>query len=180
MLTQTSSPVGDPGFRRSGPGSSRILVLTVLLLVVSSLFMACGWFANGEPTALTRAIDDQDVVRVTQLLDGGADPNQRGLLYPLEIAAARESVEILKVLLAHGAVPEKAVDKSTKWSPLFAAAQDGVPEAIQILLNAGSDPCARTSASWAKGLRPSEVARQRKNDRVIPLLESVEVSRCPA
>lgn len=71
------------------------------------------------------------------------------------------------------------MNKDDGWSALFAAAQNGPPEAVQVLLDAGADPCVRTSASWAKGLRPSEVAHKRGNPRVAPILEAAEKARCP-
>ncbi|MDP9074732.1 MAG: ankyrin repeat domain-containing protein [Actinomycetota bacterium] len=76
-----------------------------------------------------------------------------------------------------GGLLGKARD-SDGWSPLFAAAQSGPPEAVRVLLGAGADPCATTSASWAKGLRPSQVTHLRSNERVTPILEAAERARC--
>ena len=150
-------------------------VVTVGLL---GIFTSCG-FGIEEPTPLVKAIANQDLAKVERLLDEGADPNNRALVFPLESAAARENVEILKLLLARGAILWRAVDKDTGWSPLFSAAQNGPPEAVQVLLDSGADPCTRTSASWVKGMRPSEVARHRGNERVAPILEDAERTKCP-
>lgn len=152
----------------------------IALMIVAGLLLSCGRFGIEEPSPLVRAVTNQDLAKVERLLDEGADPNKRTLAFPLQAAAARENVEILQVLLARGALLQKAVDKDTGWSPLFAAAQNGPTEAVRILLAAGADPCARTSASWAKGLRPSQVARQKGNERVAPTLEEAERGRCQA
>lgn len=151
-------------------------VVTIGLLCC--IFTSCG-VGIEEPTPLAKAIGDQDLAKVERLLDQGADPNKRSLLFPLESAAAHENVEILKLLLARGAILQRAVDQRSGWSPLFAAAQDGPPEAVQVLLDSGADPCLRTSASWVKGMRPSEVARHRDNVPVAPMLESAERAACP-
>jgi hypothetical protein len=150
----------------------------IVLVVLLGLLVSCGPGGIEEPSPLVRAVTDQDLARVERLLNEGADPNQRTLTFPLQAAAARENIEILELLLARGAVVQKAVDKDTGWSPLFAAAQDGPSDAVRLLLAAGADPCARTSASWAKGLRPSQVARTRGNERAAPTLDEAERARC--
>jgi hypothetical protein len=70
---------------------------------MSIVLSSCGRFIE-EPTPLDQAIGDQDLARVERLLNQGADPNQRGLVFPLQAAAAKENVGILELLLARGAV----------------------------------------------------------------------------
>lgn len=131
-----------------------------------------------EPTELTRAIAAQDRRLVERLLNEGANTNEKALLFPLELAAGHEDFELVRMLLDHGA--KLHVRNDDNWSALFSAAQDGPPEAVQLLLAAGADPCATTSASWVRGLRPSEVSKHRGNERVARLLEAAERERCKA
>lgn len=142
------------------------------------LSASCGGSFIAEPTPLTKAVNDQDLARVERLLDEGHDPNERGVLFPLEIAAGSGNVEILKLLLARGAVVSRAVDDDRAWSPLFSAASGGPAEAVQVLLDAGADPCVRTKVSSVKGMRPSQVARHRGNAQAVPILDQAERTRC--
>lgn len=161
------------GRRAAASALGAILMMWVLATGCDTNFAA-------RDSRLERAIQNQDRREVLRLLDEGVNPNRRDLVYPLTIAAANADIEILKLLLARGAVYERAVDKGDGWSPLFAAARSGSPEAVPVLLDAGADPCARTSVSWAKGLRPSELARREANTPLISILEEAERTRCSA
>lgn len=145
--------------------------------VLVSCLVGCAPFELAEPTPLTRAIAAQDRTLVKRLLDEGADPNKGELALPIELAAEGEDVEILELLLDRGA--ELHVDRDDKWSALFYAARSGTPEAVRLLVDrAGADPCTRTTLSSFKGLRASEVAQQRGNERVVATLTEIEQARC--
>jgi hypothetical protein len=90
------------------PGNHGGRCAGLLVVAMSIVLSSCGRFIE-EPTPLLRAIGDQDLARVERLLNQGADPNQRGLVFPLQAAAAKENVGILELLLARGAVLASAI-----------------------------------------------------------------------
>lgn len=162
----------------AGTRSRRRSLLCVLGCIVALGSCTPSSIGPEDPTPLLRAIDDRDTARVEGLLNQGADPNERGILYPLEVAASGEDVRILELLFAHGASYDRAIDKSNGWSPLFSAARKGRPEAVALLLAAGADPCRRTTVSWARGLRPLELAIREGNLRVVQTLQAAEQTHC--
>jgi ankyrin repeat protein/HEAT repeat protein len=76
---------------------------------------------------------------VQKLLEAGADPNavHRGMR-PLHKAAVAGHVEVLRLLIDHGA--EVNVKDSSGRSPLLEAAGSRNPKAVEILLAAGAKP----------------------------------------
>lgn len=64
-------------------------------------------------TELLRAVEDEDLQRITELLNGGADVNYRGIVgeTPLIVAAVNLNLDIIRLLLA------KRADKTIRSSP---------------------------------------------------------------
>ncbi|KAJ1725595.1 phosphate system positive regulatory protein pho81 [Coemansia erecta] len=76
---------------------------------------------------------------VLQLLEAGVQivANAQGV-HPAHVAARTGFVNILKLLLAHGA-PADVTDKDLIWTPVFYAASEGRIDCIRALIDAGCD-----------------------------------------
>ncbi|KAJ2385693.1 phosphate system positive regulatory protein pho81, partial [Coemansia sp. RSA 2603] len=76
---------------------------------------------------------------VLQLLEAGVQivANTQGV-HPAHVAARTGFVNILKLLLAHGA-PANVADKDLIWTPVFYAASEGRIDCIRVLIDAGCD-----------------------------------------
>ncbi|KAI7819118.1 ankyrin repeat-containing domain protein, partial [Kickxella alabastrina] len=76
---------------------------------------------------------------VTLLLEAGSEimANSQGV-HPAHVAARTGSVNILRLLLEHGA-PVDVADKDLGWTPVFYAASEGNIGCIRILVDAGCD-----------------------------------------
>lgn len=113
-------------------------------------------------TEIFEAIDQQDIDRISSLLENGYDPNtileKSPYWRPLE-AAIEEiglydgSIEIVRILLRFGADPN-AWDGQHRVTPLHSAIRYNNKEAIQLLLEAGANPNAvsnlgESALSWA-------------------------------
>lgn len=124
------------------------MVLTKLCCCVAlAMLLAVEPSIAGE---LSKAVKENDLVRVQALLAGGADVDERVLAgSPLHIAASQGNVEIAKVLIAKGANLE-AQDPGIRSRPLHAAAMaDQLPMVIY-LLQQGAD----VDATDSKGRTP--------------------------
>ena len=105
--------------------------------------------------ALVRLSGDVDLAMITNLIDGGADPNARDDVgfTPLHFAAQNSLPEVAKLLLDAGADPNAKDEYGN--GPLFRAANtDGGLEVVKKLLAAGADPFAENNF----GISPAEVA----------------------
>jgi len=103
---------------------------------------------TGE-TPLLAACSNGDATVASLMLSAGADPNASGIRGTcLSYAANVASVDCVKLLLQHRANPNTFAPEGP--TPLMAAASFGSPraaECVRLLLNAGADPAARTTAS---------------------------------
>lgn len=88
---------------------------------------------------------DTDVV--ARLLEAGADPDtgnegdESSMLSPLASAAATGNLELVELLLAHGAsIDGPAVSGHQGITPLYTAAMSGSVEVVDLLLDRGADP----------------------------------------
>jgi uncharacterized protein len=130
---------------------SRLAALGALVLLLA----ACGGDGDGESAGETQARTDappastaelraavraNDVDAATRLLEAGADPNQLDPAgeSPFLLAASRvdDDTALLEAMLEHGA-DVRAVDGNGDTA-LVHAARRGAPEAVGVLLEAGS------------------------------------------
>jgi ankyrin repeat protein len=153
------------------------------LALISALFVGCARSSSIPP--LIQAIDQERIVDVRTLLANGADPNTRGLggQSALKDAVIVNSRLLTEMLLRAGADPIERAQTTL----LMAVAQDrislrgeadgGEPESIevaQLLVEAGVDPCARSTHSASSGLRASEFAARDRREKVQAFLVAVE------
>jgi len=102
---------------------------------------AINGFRNEAQAEFIRAVEDGDLPAVSAALDGGADPDWPDLSRrtPLMHAGKKGRVEVVKLLLEHGA-DVKARDMDQKTALHFSAEQGGrSEEIIQLLLERGAD-----------------------------------------
>ena len=128
-----------------------IIILGLILYVVDTPYR------NAQN--LIDAIQDQDVERVTALLEAGVDPNQTNAkpskwwrlvefspVRPLTSACETGNLKIIKLLIDYGATAEYR--EYADWSPLrmtlFHCHPDDV-EIVELLLEHGADPSVRES-----------------------------------
>lgn len=104
------------------------------------------------------------------LLDCGADPGlpsaNKLRVAPLHSAVAADLVELVDLLLAHGADPNPREGGGS--TPLHSAAGHGNREIIARLLAAGADPSARSN----DGKSPADLALQYGHPEVVEQLEA--------
>ena len=95
---------------------------------------------SGGTTPLTKAVDDGDTDRVTQLIKSKADPNEVDSNgdTPLALATFYDDLDTMKLLLSLGADPN--VPDDTGWTPLMYAVDNGNLKSGKLLLGAGADP----------------------------------------
>ena len=110
------------------------------------------------------AIRREDVAAVEQMLDAGVSPNQStapstGLwkylnrlvesspVYPLSVASYTGNLEIVQLLLNHGAEPALTEQENTDWSALSSAVlgskHEECVEIVNLLIAHGADPESR-------------------------------------
>ena len=88
-------------------------------------------------TPLSHAVYANDIDTALALISAGADPDLGGDTSPLGMAAFHGQVELVKLLLAHGASPNAVRGGTT---PLILAVNKLHVEAVQLLLEAGANP----------------------------------------
>ncbi|MBV8810416.1 MAG: ankyrin repeat domain-containing protein [Acidobacteriaceae bacterium] len=125
------------------------------------LHLAC---ARGNPQIVTRLLAARADVSAT---DQSANT-------PLDEAVLNDRLEILRLLLAHGADP-KAVHSLDGRGPMQEACIKGFAGLIPVLVQAGSDPLIRDRY----GLSPLDLAVAYKNENVIRELLTLARSTPP-
>lgn len=101
---------------------------------------------------LAAAVGDNDAARVTELIEAGVDPNANlspvGTTYAIDIAVSRRSLDVIPVLVEHGA-ELNGVGGGSVDTPVARAAQAGDGELAAALIAAGADPSVLpTDTSW--------------------------------
>jgi ankyrin repeat protein len=102
-------------------------------------------------------------------VDAVADNPQR--IAPLHAAVAGQHPEVVRLLLAAGALPD--LRQPGGWTPLLAAARHGHAEIVAALLDGGADPTATND----EGVRPAELARSHGHPDIAALIEQAGLAR---
>lgn len=108
-------------------------------LISALLVAAAVMMPTGCRTPLVNAILSDQTEAVKQLIDKGADVNEKGPdnFTPLHWAAYHGKTEMVKILLGKGAQPN--VLSTAYGTPLTLAAQYGFTDTVQALLEKGAD-----------------------------------------
>ncbi len=123
-------------------GYRRQAVLTALTPLVGSIVLVAALLWPTGKSLLT-AIRDDNVAKVRWVLRSGVDANTpeywgwhhlRGS-YAITLAARHGNVEVIRLLLDHGA----KIDPPEDSGPLLSAATQGHLEAVELLLQAGAN-----------------------------------------
>lgn len=122
--------------------------------VVFSAFLVLAITLAGCVSPLMKAAGKGDSQKVIELLDKGADVDEKasGGFTPLMYALFRRQPDMVEFLLAHGAKVDQQDDKG--WAALSLAARNGYADMVKILLAHGAkvdlqDPGGLTALSWA-------------------------------
>jgi cytochrome c len=111
---------------------------------------------DGYATPLYYAVSRQHLDAAKLLIERGADVNAGSKIGgpPLMAAAAKDKLELITLLLAHGADPNSTVRGPT---PLHVAVKHGCLDCVKALVSAGADVNARTADAVAQ--TPIHLAR---------------------
>jgi ankyrin repeat protein len=114
----------------------KVMLVLMAMLAPSVAFAA----ADDENMEFITALGDGDVKVVQQYLDNGVNVNGSSFAWsPLQIAANKGQLEIIKMLVEHGA-DLNYKHPITKMTALGLAAYNGFPDVVQYLLSKGADP----------------------------------------
>jgi ankyrin repeat protein len=134
-------------------------------LLVLALVAGVGLYAQGDPNALHRAVERNDLASIDRLLKSGADAkaaNRYGIT-PLHLAATNGSAPVIERLVAAGADPNAALPDGE--TVLMTAARTGRPDALEALLARGARVDARerlkgqTALMWAAAENNADAIR---------------------
>jgi cytochrome c len=112
--------------------------------------------SDGLAAPLHYAVNRQHLDAAKLLIERGADVNAVSKIggTPLMAAVAKNRLEFITLLLAHGANPNSTAGKQT---PLHVAVKHGCLDCVTALVEAGADVNARTADSFAR--TPIHLAR---------------------
>jgi ankyrin repeat protein len=134
--------------------------LSFVVLVVGAAV-----YAQGDPAALYRAVERDDLAAVDKLLKSGADAkaaNRYGIT-PLHLAATNGSAPAIERLVAAGADPNAALPDGE--TVLMTAARTGRPDALKALIARGARVDAKdrlkgqTALMWAAAENNADAIR---------------------
>jgi len=119
------------------------LKLIKVLLMVMAIVLPSVAFAitDAENIEFITALGDGDTKVVQRFLDNGVKINDdKSFAWsPLQIAANKGQLEVIKMLVEHGAALNYQ-HPITKMTALSMAAYDGYTDVVQYLLSKGADP----------------------------------------
>ncbi len=156
--------------------------------------------ARNDMTLLEIAISESALPKIRFLLEAGADAR---LGAPLIWAVRRGELKLVRLLLEHGANPNARLDVDGEFAfagflrgatPLMRAAADQPIEMLQLLVEAGADPCAvdregRTAvdvamahgrlkvAEWLRGVGAAAPNVAAFSKALLPAAEKGDVAR---
>jgi len=108
---------------------------------VTSTFHYKVLFVSSPRTSFARAIWDDDAERVREFLNNGepVDQREQNGMTPLMHAVHKQAARAVKLLLDHGADPNR-VEHTGQLVPLLMAAADADPTMTRLLLEHASGP----------------------------------------
>lgn len=133
------------------------------------IFAAMSLGGNGR---LELAVLDHNVSVAEDLLNKGADPNQRGRdneTFLMNICTSHDphSYDMAQVLLAHGADPQ--LQDTDGYTALMFAAQSSTVDMVNLLLQHG----ARVDIRNNREKTAFDIAKERNKTKIVSLLEKV-------
>eukprot|EP01138_Halocafeteria_seosinensis_P004437 gb/GECG01004538.1/.p1 GENE.gb/GECG01004538.1/~~gb/GECG01004538.1/.p1 ORF type:complete len:566 (+),score=71.01 gb/GECG01004538.1/:1-1698(+) len=128
-------------------------------------------FDSGLITSLHGGAASDDIDRIEEALSSGLDVDAtRNGITPLTTAARRGNVAAIQYLVSQGAT----VNPGGHTTPLHAASENGYPNAVEALIEAGADSC-RTDSF---GLQAFQVAASNGHTKVVRRLERLSSLFC--
>ncbi len=122
----------------------RIFAVTLSQLEVTALAITAesSPAGSGATVSLTAAVASQNTELVRYLLENGEDPNTPNqlMITPLFLAATNGNLEILNLLLAHGAKVDAIASPRGETALALAVFNLIYPEVVERLLDAGANP----------------------------------------
>jgi ankyrin repeat protein len=112
----------------------------VVAFLLESGADASAQFDDGLTPLSYAACTSCDPATIRLLVEAGADPNAARPSPPLVSAASHGSVEVVQLLLSHGADPEKRGTGPNTWSPLEAALASNHAEIAALIRRARVRP----------------------------------------
>lgn len=106
---------------------------------------------------------------LSMMIEAGGNPNVRGTWNgrsPLELAVERRDMDMIRLLLERGADPSDTTHEGPRAQPaLHYAAEHGMREVVEVLLEYGSDPGRR----WM-GYLPEDLAADGGHEQIVEML----------
>lgn len=126
---------------------------------------------------LMSAVLSEDAAAVSVLLRAGADPNvaDRDRTTPLYLASVQGTADLVRLLLAAGAVPDTESGRGQEGTPLCAAAAWGHNTVVHLLLAHNADPNLREDRGT--GLSPLDWALRGDHSQAVDLLMAAGAKR---
>lgn len=117
----------------------KLVKALILSLALASPLTALA-LGGDEQVEFTEALGNGNVAVVKKYLDNGVNVNDQYFAWsPLQIAANKNQLEVVKLLVEKGADLDYK-HPITKMTALALAAVDGFPDVVSYLLSKGADP----------------------------------------
>lgn len=160
------------------------------LVALAFVAVAGGCVHDGSGSSpVYDAVQRGDVGRLEELLEDGENPDDEPGAYvtPLGVAVSSGELRSAELLISYGADVNHPVSASTNWTYLHSAARRASVEMVDLLIDAGVDPCERVRVDAprrtadpelpdARGMTALDVATSVGNDEAIPALRQATTS----